>query len=357
MTTSDEFFLLNRVGEEPHPPAVFPAAPSRMDVLRARVGFQGIIGHSQEFGDFRAWGPELGSFSDRDADAYVAQMLSEVDDLGQPFNAVEFAVSWNYSTPWFQVPGRDYAYNLSELRRRVKRAIVVGAPLGLKAVYLFCAGDGESVNDNPQHGQYNDPYGHTYGRQWFMQNFERIHDAFGPKVDDPTDMRDWMIFGASYDGGDAYQWVSGQNSANVWKELDRVVHRGGVRKGYTFFEWPAGQIQLGDDFPTYSAENGGCIDLWLLEDPSGWYPPTEDTPIRHITQQAGRAVRPYNRPEWAIDDPHPPLMIPPTNKRGEQTVVQFYEHTTYDWVHGGSKAEVDNNRRVLRSIAPQTLIC
>ena len=356
MSTSDDWVLWNQ-GGGPAPPVVFPTAPPRMEVLRARIGFQGIVGHSTEFGDFRAWGPELGSLNDHDADAYVRQVLAEIDDLGQAFSAVEFAVSWNYWTPWFQIPGKDRAYDLPELRRRVKQAIVVGAPLGLKAVYLFCAGDGESVNENPSQGQYNDPFGHTYGRQWFLHNFERIHAAFGPQPDDPTDLRDWMVFGASYDGGDAYQWVSGENAAKVWRELYRVVHQGGVRKGYVFFEWPAGQIQLGDDFPTYTPENGGCIDLWLLEDPIGWYPPTEDDPIRAITQQAGRAVRPYNRPAWAVDDPHPPLLIPSRNRHGEQTVVQFYEHTTYSWVHGGSKAEVDNNRRVLRSIAPQTLIC
>lgn len=335
----------------------FPVAPSRMEVLQARVPFQGFEPHTQQFGSFRAWGPELGSLNDDDARSYVVQAMAQVDDLGQRFDAVEFAVSWNYRTPYFNVPGLDLSQNLPELRRKVKQAIVTGAPLGLKAVNLFCAGDGESVNADPQPGQYNDPYGWTYGRQWFLLNAQRIYDAFGPQADDPDDLRDWMVFLAAYDGGDAYQWDSAANLFGVWQRLDAIVHSSGRRHGYTGFEWPAGQITGGDNAGTYDPQNGGCIDQWQLEDPTGWYPPTEDQPIRQITQQAGRAVWPYLRPSWAIDDPNPPLLIPPTNKYGEPTVAQFREHTTYDWVHGGPLSEVQNNRAVLRSIAPLSIVC
>lgn len=328
-----------------------------MDVLNARVGFQGIVAHTRQYGDFRAWGPELGSLADDDADSYVAQIIAAVDDQGRHFDAVEFAVSWNYRTPFFQVPGQDLSQNLPELRRRIKRAVVVGAPLGLKAVNLFCAGDGESVNADPQPGQYNDAYGLTYGRQWFLRNAQRIYSALGPQAHDADDLRDWIVFLAAYDGGDAYQWVNAQNLFGVWQKLDQIVHSTGRRRGYTGFEWPAGQITGGDNAGTYDRENGGCIDQWQLEDPTGWYPPTETQPIQQITQQAGRAVTPYIRPSWAVDDPHPTCLIQPTNKYGEPTVVQFREHTTYDWVHGCAVEQVNNNRAVLRSIAPASLVC
>lgn len=327
----------------------WPEAPDRMSVITARVGFQGVTVDTQQFGTIRAWGPELGSLNDVDADGYVRQLMASTDDLGRPFNAVEFAVSWNYQTQWLTVPGADRSQDLPELRRRVKRAIQVGAPLGLKAVFLFCAGDGLGAGPG-----YNDSFGWTYGREWLLANFARIHAAFGPQPDDPIDLRPWMVFLPAYDGADAYQWGNGANVVEVWHLMDRIVHGHG---GYVGFEWPSGEIQLGDGFPTYTPENGGCVDVWLLEEPTGVYPPRDARPIQQITQQIGRAVRPYRRPTWAVDDPAPPLLIPPANKYGEPTVTQLYEHTTYDWGHGCSVDQVHNNRRVLREIAPGTILC
>jgi hypothetical protein len=319
-------------------------------VLTSRVGFQGLTIQTQQFGAIRAWGPEVGSLSDVDRVSYVQQVM------GAGFSAVEFAVSWNYQEPSFHypVPGADLSQQLSELRRRVKQAIVVGAPLGLKGVFIFCAGDGESVNEHPQPQQYNDPGGWTYGRQWLMENFQRIYDAFGPQPGDGDDLRGWLVFVPGYDACDAYAWVSGQHVANWWQLCRRVLDAGGV--GYQGFEWPAGQCQLGDGFPTYAQSNGGCVDVWLLEEPTGLYPPSDDNSIRQLTQQIGRMCRPYNRPSWAVDDPHPPYYGPFTTSRGIAP-VQIYEFSTYDWVRGCSVAQVDNNRAVLRQMAPEATIC
>jgi hypothetical protein len=326
---------------------VFPVAPQRMDVLTARVGFQGLTVQTQQFGALRAWGPELGNLTDADADSYVRQSLAA------GFSAVEFAVSWNYQEQTFHypVPGADLSQNLPELRRRVKRAIQVGAPLGLKAVFLFCAGDGESA----AHGGYNDPAGWTYGRAWLLANFARIYGAFGPQLGDQTDLRGWMVFIPGYDACDAYAWTSGQNVADWWHLQRSILDRGG--KGYAGYEWPSGQCQLGDGFPTYSNDNAGCLDVWLLEEPSGPYPPTETTAIQQLTQQLGRMCRPYNRPSWAVDDPHPPYYLQNvTTPRGPQ-VVQVYEFSTYDWVRGCSIDQVNQNRAVLRSMVPNTVMC
>lgn len=330
--------------------APVPPAPSRDAVLAARVGFQGLTVQTQQFGAIRAWGPELGSLTDADANSYVQQAMQA------GWSAVEFAVSWKYSGPTFQypVPGSDLSQNLPELRRRVKQAIATGSPIGLKAVYLFCAGDGESVNANPQPGQYNDPVGWTYGRTWLMQNFPRIYAAFGPQPDDPTDLRGWMVFHGGYDGCDAYQWVSGQNVADWWHLLRQTLDTGGA--GYAGYEWSAGQCQLGDDFPTYTPGNAGCIDLWLLELPPGPYPPTDDQSIRQITQQLGRMCRPYNRPSWAVDDPSPPYYGPFNTPRGPAP-VQVFEFDTYTWVRNMSAAQVEADRSVLRGIVPGTVIC
>lgn len=347
MSQSDDFIVLNNgVVAPPVPP--FPTPPSRSDVLNARVGFQGLTVQTQQYGTLRAWGPEIGSLNDTDSAGYVRQAMQA------GWSAVEFAVSWRYAEPSFQypVPGSDLSQNLPELRRRVKAAIETGAPLGLKAVYLFCAGDGESVNANPQPGQYNDPAGWTYGRQWLMQNFRRIYAAFGPQADDPIDLRGWMVFLPGYDACDAYAWVSGQNVADWWHLQRQTVNAG----GYAGYEWPAGQCQLGDGFPTYTQENGGCIDLWLLEEPPGLYPPTDDLSIRQLTQQLGRMCRPYNRPSWAIDDPNPPYYGPFDTPRGP-AVVQVYEFDTYPWVRTMTFEQVNADRAVLHGIVPLTLIC
>lgn len=326
-----------------HVSAAFPVAPSRMDVLTARVGFQGLTVQTQQFGSIRAWGPELGSLTDTDADGYVRQVLAA------GFSACEFAVSWSYRG--YPVPGSDLSQNLPELKRRIKRAIQVGAPLGLKAVFLFCAGDGEGAGPG-----YNDPSSspNTFGRQWLLANFARIYGAMGPTADDPTDLRDWMVFVPGYDACDAYQWSSGQNVADWWHLCRSILDRGG--KGYQGFEWPAGQCQLGDGFPTYTPQNAGCVDVWLLELPPGPYPPRDDQSIRQITQQLGRMCRPYHWPAWAVDDPSPPFYGPFNTARGPAPVI-VYEFETYRWVRGITAADVNASRAVIRQLVPETILC
>lgn len=320
--------------------------PTRDEVLTARVGFQGVTIQTQQYGAIKAWGPEIGSLTDTDRASYVRQMITA------GFNACEVAVSWNY--PVYPIGGRDLSQNLTELRRQVKQIITVGGPIGLKAVLVFCAGDGLSVNPNPQPGQYNDPGGWTYGREWLLHNFSRIYAAFGPQSDDPIDLRPWVVFVPGYDACDAYQWDSGANVVEVWHLMRLVVDAGGA--GYVGFEWPAGQCQLGDGFPTYTQANAGCIDLWLLETPAGPYPPSDDNNIRQLTQQVGRMCRPYNRPAWAVDDPSPPFYGPFNTPRGPAP-VQLYEHSTYDWTHGASVELVQQKRAVLQLMAPGTILC
>lgn len=329
--------------------ADWPVAPARDVVLSSRVGFQGLSVATQQYGTIRAWGPELGSLNDSDADQYVLQVL----EMG--FDAVEFAVSWNYQEPTFHypVPGNDLSTNLPELKRRIVRAIRAGNG-ALHGVFLFCAGDGESISDDPQPGQYNDASGWTYGRQWLMRHFQGIYDAMGPTPESPEDCRPFLVFVPGYDACDAYAWVSGQNVADWW-HLQRATLDTG-QAGYAGYEWPAGQCQLGDGFPTYSPQNGGCIDVWLLEEPPGPYPPTSTPAIQQMTQQLGRMCRPYNRPSWAVDDPNPPYYGPFVTPRGMAT-VQVYEFDTYPWVRGMSSQQVDADRVILRSIVPGTIIC
>ena len=325
----------------------WPEAPDRMTVLESRVPFQGFTAQTSQYGAIRAWGPEIGWLNDDDAAEYVQQAMAFTDRSGQRFDGLEFAVSAMYRG--YPVPGQDFTKNLPELRRRVKNAIIIGAPLGLNGVKIFCAGDGTGAGPG-----YNDPQGWTYGVEWLIANFQGIFDAFGPQPDDPTDLRDWLVFLPSYDGLDAYQ-ADRDHIVQVWQTMRKAVDAAG--HGYTGFEWPMGQIGLGDNYPTYTPENGGCVDVWLLEGPACPYPPTADADIQKLTQQTGRAIRPYVRPSWAIDDPNPPLYIPQTCARGE-TVVQQYEFGTYLWVNQDVPTSViDDQRDVLRAMCPGAVVC
>ena len=324
-----------------------PMPPSRLDVLKSRVPFQGFTAQTSQFGTIRAWGPELGWLNDADAQSYVQQAMALTDRAGQRFDGLEFAVSGMYRG--YPVPGQDFSQNLPELRRRVKQAITVGAPLGLKGIKIFCAGDGTGAGPG-----YNDAQGWTYGVEWFLANFQRIADAFGPQPDDPTELRDWLVFLPAYDGLDAYQ-ADRDHIVQAWQTMRRVLDAAG--HGYVGFEWPQGQIGLGDNYPTYTPENGGCVDVWLLETPACTYPPTDRGDIQKLTQQVGRAIRPYNRPPWAVDDPNPPLYVPTVSARGE-TVVQLYEFGTYLWVAQHVPVDViEQQRDVLRAMCPGAVVC
>jgi hypothetical protein len=298
----------------------FPPTPTRDQVCRVRVGFQGLTIQSQQFGTLPAFGPEISTLNDTDLASYFAQAR----EAG--FTHVEFAVSWNYVEPGYAypVPGRDLSQDLPELRRRVELAIRAGL-----FVVLFCAGDGES----PAGGGYNDPQGWTYGRGWLMQNFERIYRAM---EQGDHDLTPFMVFCPGYDGV-WYGW-NGPQAVRDWWALAGPILNG---KGYLAIEWGAGLCHLGDGAATYQGA-GQYLDVILQEFPIGAVPTRAPDQIWQI---AARTVPVYHRPadQPARDDPTPPHYIPST-PRGPMYVV-WYEKDTYEWVRGAISVEqVDVNR-------------
>lgn len=330
--------------------SVWPANPSREAVCSVYIGFQGVTADSREYGRFPAFGPETSTLSIENGDYqwYLDQMKAK------GYTHVEFAVSWNYRSPSYQypIPGRDLSQNLPELKRRVEMAIHSGL-----LVALFMAGDGESVNDDPQPGQYNDPVGWTYGRQWLMRNFQRIYDAMGPTADSPHDCRPFMVFLPGYDGTDSYAWVTPDNLVNWWAYARSVIDRGGA--GYLGQEWSAGHCQAGGEWDgeaTYVNGPGRALDVILQEFP--WGPPMPTNDPNAVWQICGRMMSPYVRPadQPSWDDPSPPYYLRQGTPRGPY-YFNRYEYDTYGWVRGLVTAEqVQSDRNYLQRLGPG-LVC
>lgn len=317
-----------------NPSKTWPPIPTRDEVCRVLVGFQGVTIQSSQYGAFPAFGPETSSLNDADLLSYFDQIKA----LG--WTHVEFAVSWNYRSATYQypIPGRDLSQELPELKRRIEMAIRAG----LK-VALFCAGDGEGSGPG-----YNDPVGWTYGRQWLMANFQRIYDAMGPTVESARDCRPFMVFLPGYDGTDSYAWVTPENLVNWWIFARGVIDRGGV--GYLGQEWSWGHCQAGgqwDGEATYVDGPGRALDVILQEFLYGPPMPTNDTGA--VWQILGRMVHPYHRDPNQTDDPNPPYYLRQGTPRGPYFYVAF-EFDTYGWCRGWvSAAQVESDRQYLRA--------
>lgn len=312
----------------------WPAAPTRDQVCAVAIGFQGVTIQSAQFGTFPAFGPETSTLNDSDLLSYFEQVKA------QGWTHVEFAVSWNYQEPGYSypVPGRDLSQNLPELKRRIVLAIQAGL-----FVALFCAGDGESVNADPQPGQYNDSQGWTYGRQWLMQNFARIYAAMGPTAESAYDCRPFMVFVPGYDGC-WYGWNGPQAVIDWWTLCRQSLTAG----GYQGFEYGAGLCTLGDSVNAYAPNTGQQVDVFLQEFPVGPLPSSNPDQVWQIL---GRMVSPYHRPpdQPSGDDPHPPYLLATGTPRGPFYYIA-YEFDCYLWVRNRiSVAQVNQDRAYVRA--------
>lgn len=233
------------------------------------------------------------------------------------------------------------------------------------------AGDGESVNNNPAQGQYNDPSGWTYGWAWLMRNFDRVVTALegdGAR----EDLTPWIVFCPGYDGV-----VPGWQPPN---HVDQFVTMARDRLGPNralALELSSGYcVWAGDEFNNWSTEAGKCIDTILLEYP--WPMLTYDATPAHLPepppvvpahdpenkrrnwdqvwQVTGRLVRPYHRPpeQPSDDDPSPPMLLQGT-PRGPQVVV-LWEFTTYGHVRGLDPKVTEARRAYLRQLTDNAVV-
>ena len=290
---------------------LFKQAPTRDQVCKVAIPFQGFTFQSQEFGAIPMFGPETSTLNDVDLSAYFAYIKS----IG--FTHCEFAISWQYDETTYQypVPGRDLSNNLPELNRRIRIAVQNGLYVG-----LFLAGDGLSAPPNPDGSYpYNDPQGWTYGFQWLMANLARI--IAGLQTDN-VDLTKWMFFSPGYDGV-FYGWSPAQVTA--FSQLFRSI----LPNGYLAIEFNTGHIPVGNGPADYAA-NGAMVDYdIILGEFDNW--PTTGDPTWQI---AARLLGPlYKRPsdQPSGDDPHPPNYLIYPSSRGPYYPIP-YEYATYPWV-------------------------
>lgn len=305
--------------------APFPDPPSREEACRVRVGFQGMYATTQQFGTFPVFGPETTTLNDADLDAYVDQMVAG------GFTHLEIAVSWQYREADYSypVPGRDLSHDLPELRRRILRMIRRGNGR-VKGILVLCAGDGLS---NPER-TYNDPQGWTYGYEWLMENFQRLYNGVIPADEQGPNLDAWVIWGAGYDGCDAYGWQEPQRCRDWWTKARGIIGP----QGRLSHEWSSGHGSLGDGVQTYQAE-GLHVDTWLQE----WGTIHSDDTWQIAARELGPAYRrPPDQPSG--DDPHPPWDAHGDTPRGPRFFVA-YEMDTGPWVRGRvSLADVNEHR-------------
>lgn len=322
----------------------FPSYPTREQVCNIFCGFQGINILTKQFGWIKAFGPEAGALNDEDTISYCQQMR----DFG--FTHVEFAISWQYDEPDFNypVPGMDLAYNLEEVARRLDLIIRCGM-----FVKFSMAGDGMSVNDNPQEGQYNDPQGWTYGFQWAINNLQRVigflEDYQG------HDLTKFIAFVPGYDGV-FYGW--GINGEVPDLQPTRVIKFGNHFReikpdGNLLIHHSTGKIPVGESGIDWTT--GGPLDAYdgLLSEFNPFNLHEDST-----WQIVGRCYRPYVRPpdQPTGDDPNPPFIIHPCT-RGERFYI-LYELFTYLWVRDRiTIAECNEGFDYMTTMAPGCTIC
>lgn len=323
---------------------VFPNYPTRDQVCDVFCGFQGISILTKQYGWIQAFGPECGALNDEDTISYCQQMR----EFG--FTHVEFAISWRYDEPDFDypVPGMDLAYNLQEVARRLDLIIRQGM-----FIKFSMSGDGLSINDDPQQGEYNDPQGWTYGFQWAMNNLQRVLDGLSDYQG--HDLTRFCAFVPGYDGV-FYGW--GKNGEVPDLQPQRVIDFGNHFRqikpnGNLLIHHSTGKIPVGESGKDWTT--GGPLDAYdgLMSEYDPFNLHSDNT-----WQIVGRCANPYIRPpdQPAGDDPHPPYIIEPCS-RGKR-FYNMYELLTYRWVRKQvSIAECNDAYDYFTTMAPGTRIC
>jgi hypothetical protein len=264
-------------------------------------------------------------------------------------------ISWNYLEPQltYDVPGRDLAYDLPTFRQYVEEALDEGF-----YVLVMLAGDGDSKKQPDGSWDYSDPVGWTYGRDWLMENFQRVYDAL-------KDLAPWIIWCPGYDGVVPH-WQP-PSSVDKWNQRARSIIG---NTGYLNLHLSAGYCVWGDDsgetegnnYPTPGGQAIDCITTCMpvpMHPPQIAPPPNftslsdeERKPWDQVWQIEGRLIQGYKRPpdQPADDDPHPPYLLAGGTPRGP-FFHNVLEIVTYYWVRGFiSLADTNIKREYLRAM-------
>lgn len=331
------------------PGPVLPPVPTRAQVCALQTSLQGLTYHTTQYGDFPAWFYPILSASDRvlarqdhalavvpgrvGGDTHITIPISEAYEEG--------GVLW----PDELKHGYDWSYNLEHLRAIVTEAIVAGFFIDMPL-----AGDGLSINDNPQQGEYNDPVGKTYGYEWLMANLPRIVAALkGDGTTQTPDLTPYIIFRPGWDAV-FYGWGKRETPdlqptrVRLFGELFRRL----LPNGYLAIEHTPGNIPCGEGGGDFGP--GGLMrhyDTILSE----FNTVDEDSCWQVVARMVPHYTRPSNQPDG--DDPNPPFYLKPGTERGPYFYVGF-EPTTggvYEWCRGKcTLSDVNAVRAKLRAM-------
>lgn len=351
--------------------SVLPAPPTRDQLCGVKCSLQGLTVNTSQYGSLPWFDPALswlGLQSDRER---VYDVKANAGDTH-----INIAVSSMYhsneaSNAYNALPGRDFTQDIPALRDLITEAICAGVSRGLPngfCILLAMAGDGDSVNDNPQPGQYNDPKGWTYGFQWLMKNFARIWSGLRGDGGNGPDLTPWIITMPGYDGVvPAWQ---------PWSHVNDYVRMARAAVG------PSGalSIELGGGYNSWSGEandwataDGQMFDTILSEFPYQMGPPDlipadyldgrnwkpmppltneQRAPWDQVWQIVGAMIQPFHRPADMPDNDYPqgiPFRLAGGTPRGPFFYVAW-EFDTYGWVRGAPLSQVTNHRAALRGL-------
>lgn len=337
---------------------ILPTVPTRAQVCGYKGHFQGIVYHTQEFGDFPGFMLEML----QEQDLYTA--LAQHKALGDTHVTVSLTGAYRENSPMYPPrlrEGHDHTHKLAEFKATLRKMICAGL-----FIDLSLGGDGRSKPKNSDGTYpYNDPVGDTYGFEWLMDNIERILKAFRGDIDsdapDGEDLTKYILFRPGYDGV-FYGW--GEDHDGVDRQPQRVIDFGAkfrsvLPNGYLAIEHTPGNLPVGEGTYDWAPEN---YDPNRGHEPYGMrhfdtimaefdnWPQVSDAEW----QIAGRTLGPaYHRPsdQPSGDDPNPPFYLAAGTPRGPWFPVAF-EFAKYVESHGSGMTpeEVERGRQYYKAL-------
>lgn len=322
--------------------SVLPAPPSRDQLCGINTSLQGLMYETTQYGPIPAWWYAILNPTDQ------ASALQTHKAAGNTH--ISISISEAYKEPGTLWPdalcqGYDFAYDLEGFRNVLRPVIASGLLIDLPL-----AGDGMSVNPDPQQGQYNDPVGNTYGYQWLMNNFARIVDGLKGDGSPQQDLTPYIIFRPGWDSV-FYGWsIPGEvpdrqpDRVKAFGELFRSI----LPNGALAIEHTPGNIPCGEGGSDYAP--GGLMTTYdtILSEFNTVH---ENSCWQIVARLVPSYVRPPDQP--ANDDPNPPFYLAPGNPRGKYFYVAF-EPTVggiYQWCRGQcSEADVQKVRSYLKAL-------
>lgn len=333
-------------GHGGHGPIVIP---TRDQILRSQLTFQGLTARTAQYGTFPWFAPILGWLDSKQDRVDCIKMHRDAGD-----GLVNLALSSQYKKAAYEnMTGKDFSNNLPLLYDRIQEAL----DGGMTGVALMLAGDGHGDGVH-----YNDPVGWTYGFEWLMANFRRVHDALG-KLDK------WIIYFPGYDGV-----VPGWATSGTYRYPDEVdrwllfARKEVGDSGYLGLELAGGYAHWGGEGGNYSSEAGLCLDVVAQEFPIAIGPPDsppkpwsqmtdeERNPWSQVWSMMAHLQRPYNYPQDQINagfDLNAPYYLSQVTSRGPRVYWNF-EYDTYLWAQGLPVETVHKHRAALRALAGNT---